>query len=233
MTEDMFYQAVGVICGILDTNGMKLSVGEHVYPVWARQAVFCKHEPGVEQSFIAYPKEFAGRLGFWLRSVKTQAPETLTFKLKGCWEKKEGHPHFKIYRNEVCKFGNYTILHLDWDNSPSPNGKYWEIEAQLQKDLFHVVSAIGPFKPPAKAMKQKKSAKPVGGGNPQPQEMMKAAILDKKAIAAPKKAAEAKVPKKPAKATDKKNKALKLIALVEEQPAKKRPFLGRHLSARS
>jgi hypothetical protein len=155
------YQAIGVVTGVLNISNSKkptLLIEEHTYRVSVNQRAFWKHQPGESKSFLAYPKIMDGKLGFILLWVKSQAPETHIFTLKGCWEEKENQAHLKIYRNQISSNGNFTSLPLIWDDCPSADGQYWEIEAELRGDSFHVISAIGPFDPPQKYQKQIKKA---------------------------------------------------------------------------
>jgi hypothetical protein len=155
------YQAIGVVTGVLNISNSKkptLLIEEHTYRVSVNQRAFWKHQPGESKSFLAYPKIIDGKLGFILLWVKSQAPETHIFTLKGCWEEKENQAHLKIYRNQISSNGNFTSLPLIWDDCPSADGQYWEIEAELRGDSFHVISAIGPFDPPQKYQKQIKKA---------------------------------------------------------------------------
>jgi hypothetical protein len=155
------YQAIGVVTGVLNISNIKkptLLIEEHTYPVSVESRAFWKHQPGEIKSFLAYPKIIDEKLGFILLWVKSQAPETHIFTLKGCWEEEENQEHLKIYRNQISSDGNFTPLSLTWDKCPPADGQYWEIEAELCGDFFHVVSAIGPFDPPQKYLKQVKKA---------------------------------------------------------------------------
>jgi hypothetical protein len=155
------YQAIGVVTGVLNISNSKkptLLIEERTYPVSVAPRAFWKHEPGEIKSFLAYPSITDGKLGFILLWVKSQVPETHIFTLKGCWEEEENQAHLKIYRNQISSDGNFTPLSLTWDNCPSADGQYWEIEAELRGDSFHVISAIGPFDPPQKHLKQIKKA---------------------------------------------------------------------------
>jgi hypothetical protein len=159
--KTQIYQAIGVVTGVLnisDSKNRTLSVGEHTYPVSVATRAFWKHEPGEIKSFLAYPSIIDGKLGFILLWVKSQAPETHIFTLKGCWEEEENQAHLKIYRNQISSDGNFTPLSLTWDKCPPADGQYWEIEAELCGDSFNVVSVIGPFDPPQKYQKQIKKA---------------------------------------------------------------------------
>jgi hypothetical protein len=155
------YQAVGTITGVLNISDSKkptLLIEEHTYRVSVHQRAFWKHQPGEIKSFLTYPKIIDRKLGFALRWVKSQAPESHIFILKGCWEEEENQAHLKIYRNQISFDGNFTALPLTWDKCPPADGQYWEIEAELRGDSFHVVSAIGPFDPPQKHQKEIKKA---------------------------------------------------------------------------
>jgi hypothetical protein len=157
------YQAIGVVTGVLNISNIKkptLLIEEHTYPVSVESRAFWKHQAGEIKSFPAYPKIIDGKLGLILVRVKSQAPETNIFTLKGCWEEEENQAHLKIYRNQISFDENFTSLSLTWDNYPSADGQYWEIEAELCGDSFHVVSAIGPFDPPQKFYGKEAEEKP-------------------------------------------------------------------------
>jgi hypothetical protein len=157
------YQAIGVVTGVLNISNIKkptLLIEEHTYPVSVESRAFWKHQAGEIKSFPAYPKIIDGKLGFILLRVKSQAPETNIFTLKGCWEEEENQAHLKIYRNQISFDENFMPLPLTWDNCPPADGQYWEIEAELRRDFFHVVSAIGPFDPPQKFYGKEAEEKP-------------------------------------------------------------------------
>jgi hypothetical protein len=157
------YQAIGYVTGVLDISDFKkptLLIKEHTYPVSFDPRAFWKHKPGEIKSFLTYPKTIDEKLGFALLWVKNQPPKTNTFTLKGCWEEEDNQSHLKIYRNQTSFNGNFISLALIWDNCPSADGQYWEIEAELCEDSFHVISAIGPFDPPQKFYGQEVEEKP-------------------------------------------------------------------------
>jgi hypothetical protein len=157
------YQAIGYVTGVLDISDFKkptLLIKEHTYPVSFDPRAFWKHKPGEIKSFLTYPKTIDEKLGFALLWVKNQPPKTNTFTLKGCWEEEDNQSHLKIYRNQISLNGKFISLALTWDNCPSADGQYWEIEAELCEDSFHVISAIGPFDPPQKFYGQEVEEKP-------------------------------------------------------------------------
>jgi hypothetical protein len=126
------YQAIGVVTGVLNISNIKkptLLIEEHTYPVSVESRAFWKHQPGEIKSFLAYPKIIDEKLGFILLWVKSQAPETHIFTLKGCWEEEENQAHLKIYRNQISSGGNFTPLSLAWDKCPPADGQYWEIDS--------------------------------------------------------------------------------------------------------
>jgi hypothetical protein len=172
------YQAIGVVTGVLNISDSKkptLLIEEHTYPVSVNQRAFWKHQAGEIKSFPAYPKIIDGKLCFILLRVKSQAPEISIFTLKGCWEEEENQAHLKIYRNQISFDENFMPLPLTWDNCPPADGQYWEIEAELRGDFFHVVSAIGPFDPPEKFYGKKAEKKSTGIKLDVPRPMLKGA----------------------------------------------------------
>jgi hypothetical protein len=171
--KGQIYQAIGVVTGILNISDSKkptLLIGEHTYRVLVNQRAFWKHQPGESKSFLTYPKVIDGKLGFALLWVKSQSPETNIFTLSGCWEEEDNQSHLKIYRNQISSNGNSTSLPLIWDDCPSADGQYWEIEAELCGDSFRVVSAIGPFDPPQKfyGKEEKKKSTVIKSDVPRP-----------------------------------------------------------------
>jgi hypothetical protein len=157
------YQAIGFVTGVLNISDSKkptLLIKEHSYPVLVESRAFWKHKPGEIKSFLAHPKTIGEKLGLVLLRVKIEPPKTNTFTLKGCWEEEENQAHLKIYRNQISSNGNFTSLSLTWDKCPPADGQYWETEAELRGDSFHVISAIGPFDPPQKFYGQEAEEKP-------------------------------------------------------------------------
>jgi hypothetical protein len=172
------YQAIGYVTGVLDISDFKkptLLIKEHTYPVSFDPRAFWKHKPGEIKSFLTYPKTIDEKLGFALLWVKNQPPKTNTFTLKGCWEEEDNQSHLKIYRNQISFNGNFISLALTWDNCPSADGQYWEIEAELCGDSFHVISAIGPFDPPQKFYGQEAEEKPTVIKSDLPRPVLKSA----------------------------------------------------------
>jgi hypothetical protein len=182
------YQAIGYVTGVLDISDFKkptLLIKEHTYPVSFDPRALWKHKPGEIKSFLTYPKTIDEKLGFALLWVKIQPPKTNTFTLKGCWEEEENQSHLKIYRNQTSFNENFISLALIWDNCPPADGQYWEIEAELCEDSFHVISSIGPFDPPQKFYGQEAEEKPTAIKSDLPRPILKSAKTSMAAIEPP------------------------------------------------
>jgi hypothetical protein len=111
-----------------------------------------------------YPNTLKGSLSF---IVKKRAHSSQPiFVLKGCWEIHKEKPRLVVYRN-----GNYSqqsrqtgqeksILYLSWPDAPPADGRFWELEAKLEKGELIVVNARGSFDPPLhKCLHQRKKNK--------------------------------------------------------------------------
>jgi hypothetical protein len=150
------YQALGIISGILELMRppySNLIVGDHTYSVTVSQKAEEKYEPGQLQNFKVYPLVTKGKLGFSLLRVIKEAPERSRsgMTLKGCWVMYEKQPRLIIYRNKKKNSGeSKTVLQLAWEEAPVADGKYWEIEAEVNGEKITVIEAIGPFDPPEK-----------------------------------------------------------------------------------
>jgi hypothetical protein len=148
------YQAIGIISGTLELMQppySNLVVGDHTYSVTVSQKAEVKHEPGQLQNFKVYPLITKGKLGFSLLRVIKEAPERSGMTLKGCWVMYEEQPRLIIYRNKNGNSGeSKTVLQLIWEEAPVADGKYWEIEAEVNGEKITVIHAIGPFDPPEK-----------------------------------------------------------------------------------
>jgi hypothetical protein len=153
------YQAIGIISGILELMQppySNLVVGEHTYSVTVSQKAEVKHEPGQLQNFKVYPLITKGKLGFSLLRVIKEAPERSGMTLKGCWVMYGDEPRLIIYRNKNRNSGeSKTVLQLIWEEAPVADGKYWEIEAEVNGEKITVIQAIGPFTPPRKSFGKK------------------------------------------------------------------------------
>jgi hypothetical protein len=153
------YQAIGIISGVLELMQppySNLVVGDHTYSVTVSQKAEVKHEPGQLQNFKVYPLMTKGKLGFSLLRVIKEAPERSEMTLKGCWIMYEEQPRLIIYRNKNRNSGeSKTVLQLIWEEAPVADGKYWEIEAEVNGEKITVIQAIGPFTPPRKSFGKK------------------------------------------------------------------------------
>ncbi len=158
------YQAIGIISGVLELMQppySNLVVGDHTYLVTVSRKAEAKHEPGQLQNFKVYPLVTKGKLGFSLLRVIKEAPEKSGMTLKGCWVMYEEEPRLIIYRNNNNNNrdrDSKTVLQLMWEEAPVADGKYWEIEAEVNGEQITVVQAIGSFDPPRKSFRKKPKA---------------------------------------------------------------------------
>jgi hypothetical protein len=160
------YQAIGIISGVLELMQppySNLVVGDHIYPVTVSRKAEARYEPGQLQNFKVYPLITEGKLGFSLLRVIKEAPEKSGMNLKGCWVMDGEEPRLIIYRNNKNKDRDgKTVLQLMWEEAPVANGKYWEIEAEVNGEQITVIQAIGPFDPPRKSFGKNAKTKPTG-----------------------------------------------------------------------
>jgi hypothetical protein len=175
------YQALGIISGILELMRppySNLIVGDHTYSVTVSQKAEEKYEPGQLQKFKVYPLVTKGKLGFSLLRVIKEAPERSRsgMTVKGCWVMYGDEPRLIIYRNKKKNSGeSKTVLQLVWEEAPVADGKYWEIEAEVNGEQIMVIEAIGPFDPPEKFYGKKAEKKSTGIKSDVPRPMLKGA----------------------------------------------------------
>ncbi len=164
MTEPQqhFYQAIGVVEGILDINNSNttLTIGDRSFSVAVANAARKKHQPQQTQYFRVYPSLKKGQIAFKIVSVVDSAPTNFT--LKGCWELHQDAAFLAVYRNDISFQGERnlrSLVSVNWENAPEPNGQFWELEAVLEGDKLIVIKAEGPFDPPPKANRSQDSLK--------------------------------------------------------------------------
>jgi hypothetical protein len=150
-----FYQAIGIVEGQLDIDGVQgqLLIGKTVYPAITSPKTRSKHQPGQTQRFKVYPNVQGGQLTFNVINVVNEVPPLFT--LKGCWEIDHHEPRLVIYRNQLQSKNNGLLsipLSLEWEKAPPPDGQFWELEAALNGNQFTVLKATGPFATPPKAL---------------------------------------------------------------------------------
>jgi hypothetical protein len=153
-TNPHFYQALGIVEGILDTDNTPytLTAGKTIRPAIVSKKVRLEHQPGQKQYFRVYPNVRDGKIVFKLIAVTR--PEPTVFVLKGCWDTHNDEPRLIVYRNRIKKRNNYVLsipIPIAWENAPVSDGKFWELEAELRGNKLTVVKAEGPFDPPPKA----------------------------------------------------------------------------------
>jgi hypothetical protein len=71
--------------------------------------------------------------------------------LKGCWEIRKDKPCMVVYRNELLHENDRhfeTVIPVVWEDAPTPDGQFYELEAEVRDGGFFVVTAQGPFEPP-------------------------------------------------------------------------------------
>jgi hypothetical protein len=156
MTEQIprRYQAIGTVEGVLNLAGDDsiLTVGGTAFPVMVADKAVPHIQSGKIQFFRVYPDFREAHIAFKVIGV-TPAPATPII-LHGCWEIHDGLPRMTIYRNERHVFSDRrsrNVLPVVWENAPVPDGKFWELEAEVRNGSFIVVEAQGPFEPPPKA----------------------------------------------------------------------------------
>lgn len=164
MTEPQqhFYQAIGVVEGVLDINepNNTLTVGDRSFAVAVANAARKKHQSQQTQCFRVYPSLKKGQIALKVVSVVDSAPTNFT--LKGCWELHQDAAFLAVYRNDIHFQGERnlrSLISVNWENAPEPNGKFWELDAVLEGDKLIVIKAEGPFDPPPKATRSKDSLK--------------------------------------------------------------------------
>lgn len=156
------YQAIGFVEGIVDITmtPYTLTVGETVFPAFITKRAQSKHLPGQTQCFKVYPGLRQGRPTFKVVAVANTPPQP--FVLKGCWELYQDVPFLAIYRNPTSQLNDRqlrSLLAVQWQDAPPPDGKFWELEAALEGDQLVITKAEGPFDPPPKVTQLKHTAK--------------------------------------------------------------------------
>jgi hypothetical protein len=155
MTEQIprRYQAIGTVEGVLDLAGTDstLTVAGTAFPVIVAGKALPHVHSGEIQFFRVYPDFREGHLAFKVIGV-TPGPATPLI-IHGCWEIDDGLPRMTIYRNELHVFSDRrsrNVVPVVWENASVPDGKFWELEAEVCNGAFIVMNAQGPFDPPPK-----------------------------------------------------------------------------------
>jgi hypothetical protein len=156
LTQPRKYQAFGTVEGILSLskNHSTLLVGETVFPVinFIPKQVRKFHLPGQIQQFKVFPGALHGKLAF--KVLKIVQNSKIELKLKGCWENRWDVRYLVVYRNSLDNPSDNLLrilVPIDWENAPKPDGRFWEIRAEIQETGLTVIEAEGPFEPPLKA----------------------------------------------------------------------------------
>jgi hypothetical protein len=156
MTEQLQrrYQAIGTVEGVLVLAGADstLTVAGTVFPAFVAGKAVPHVKSGELQFFRVYP-DFTegGHLAF--KVIGVTPPPAMPLLIHGCWELDGDVPRMMIYRNEQHGFSDRRSRHalpVVWENAPTPDGKFWELEAEVRNGMFTVIDAQGPFEPPPK-----------------------------------------------------------------------------------
>jgi hypothetical protein len=156
MTEQLQrrYQAIGTVEGVLVLAGADstLTVSGTVFPAFVAGKAVPHVQSGELQFFRVYP-DFTeeGHLAF--KVIGVTPPPAMPLLIHGCWELDGDVPRMMIYRNEQHGFSDRRSRHalpVVWENAPTPDGKFWELEAEVRNGMFTVINAEGPLEPPPK-----------------------------------------------------------------------------------
>jgi hypothetical protein len=153
-SQNRFYQAIAIIQGTLSLDGAYpvLTVGGHSFAAYVSVIARSKHQPGEVQNFRVYPCMRNRRKTFLVINVVDSQPTPII--LKGCWDLYLDFPYFIIYRNKNTNPRDRlerNLVPVLWDEAPLPDGKFWEVEAEVRDGEFVVTKAEGPFEPPPTA----------------------------------------------------------------------------------
>lgn len=156
MTEQLprRYQAIGTVEGVLILAGANstLTVGGSSFPAFVAGKAVPHVKSGEQQFFRVYP-DFTEEKKLALKVIGVTPPPPTPLMIHGCWELDDGIPRMMIYRNERHVHSDRrsrNALPVVWENAPAPDGKFWELEAEVRNGTFTVVDVQGPFEPPPK-----------------------------------------------------------------------------------
>lgn len=170
-SQPLKYQAFGTVEGVLNLQGnhSTLLVGDVAFPIilYIPKQVRQSHLPGQIQRFRVFPGALHGKPALQLLKIAPTAPDGL--KLKGCWEERWGVPYLVVYRNSLESPADRVLrilVPVTWENTPPTDGQFWELQAEIRGEQFHVIQAEGPFQPPPKATRYQ--PRPKSGTTPTP-----------------------------------------------------------------
>jgi hypothetical protein len=110
------------------------------------------HTPWKFQKFFVYPTLKKGQPAFRVNNILDRPIHPMF--IKGFWETRNDKPCMVVYRNELLHENDRhfeTIIPVVWEDAPTPDGQFYELEAEVRDGGFFVVTAQGPFDPPPKA----------------------------------------------------------------------------------
>jgi hypothetical protein len=150
-----YYQAVATVQGelMLDGPDSALSVADSSFPVVVTRKARKRHKPWLIQRFFVYPTVKKGQPALRVNNIVDRPIHPMI--LKGCWEIRKEKPCMVVYRNELLHENDRhmeTIIPVVWENAPTPDGQFYELEAEVRDGGFFVVTAQGPYPPPPKAI---------------------------------------------------------------------------------
>jgi len=149
-----YYQAVATVSGILTLDGSDsaLAVADSAFPVVVTRKARKRHKPWLVQHFFVYPTIKKGKPALRVNNIVDRPIHPMI--LKGCWEIRKDKPCMVVYRNELLhEYDRHfeTVIPVVWENAPTPDGQFYELEAEVRDGGFFVVTAQGPYPPPPKA----------------------------------------------------------------------------------
>jgi hypothetical protein len=149
-----YYQAVATVQGELTLDGpdSALTVADSSFPVVVTRKARKRHKPWLIQRFFVYPTIKKGQPALRVNNIVDRPIHPMI--LKGCWEIRKDKPCMVVYRNELLHENDRhfeTVIPVIWEDAPTPDGQFYELEAEVRDGGFFVVHAEGPFEPPPKA----------------------------------------------------------------------------------
>jgi hypothetical protein len=149
-----YYQAVATVQGELTLDGpdSALSVADSSFPAVVTRKVRKRYKPWLIQRFVVYPTIKKGQPALRVNNIVDRPIHPMI--LKGCWETRKDKPCMVVYRNELLHENDRhfeTVIPVVWEDAPTPDGQFYELEAEVRDGGFFVVHAEGPYPPPPKA----------------------------------------------------------------------------------
>jgi hypothetical protein len=149
-----YYQAVATVQGelTLDGSDSALVVADSAFSVVVTRKARKRHKPWLVQHFFVYPTIKKGKPALRINNIVDRPIHPMI--LKGCWEIRKDKPCMVVYRNELLHENDRhfeTVIPVVWEDAPTPDGQFYELEAEVRDGGFFVVHAQGPYPPPPKA----------------------------------------------------------------------------------